>query len=441
MERRRSLKSIGGVSLRALSGSVKESVAAIRGFPSEESSSLSKAVSDIISLVKSGGDASLLSLSEKYDRVSFSEPRELFASEAEVNDAKANLTSLQISALKKEYQQVAFLARKQRSLRFGRKKLMTPFGYVVTESYAPLDRVGGYVPGGLASYPSTVIMICATAREAGVKDIVLSTPPRKDGRVNSAVLAAASICGVKQVIKLGGAQAIAALAYGTESIKKVELIAGPGNQYVTEAKRQVSSDVSIDSLAGPTELLVVADRDSDPRIVFEDIISQAEHGNRTLCGVVSDSAEFLASFEEIFSQGLEGRKRQDQIEHAFFFTMKTSGLKESLEFASEFAPEHVEVQVKNPKDAETIRAGLVLVGKYAPCSGSDYVVGTNHILPTGGLASRSSGVSVETFLRRVTRVDASEVALKKSLKTLSVLADMEGLPNHYEAAKSRFNSQ
>ncbi|MHB8566529.1 MAG: histidinol dehydrogenase [Nitrososphaerales archaeon] len=432
-----------GLSLREFSISesdgIREIVSRIRE-KNEVNKSLSQSVSEIISNARTG-DRAILELSRKYDKTSFSNPEDLLVTQDELAAAYSRLNREQINALRQSYKQIRFLAQRQKTERFGAKRYRTPFGFYVNESYVPLERIGGYIPGGLAAYPSTVLMICGPAREAGVKDIVLATPPRRDGSVNDATLAAADICGIKEIVKLGGAQAIAALAYGTESVKKVELIAGPGNQFVTEAKRQVSDLVSIDSLAGPTELLIIADKKADARLVFEDIVSQAEHGNRTLCGVVSDSESLLRPFKS-FLDSLKERKRLEHIAQSFIFAIKSRTIGEAFEFAQAFASEHLEVQVFNGKNIRKLtRSGVVLVGKYAPCSSTDYVVGTNHILPTGGLAARSAGVSVETFLKRVTFVESSFSSLKKSRKTLSILAELEGLPNHVEAVNSRFRNR
>ena len=260
------------------------------------SDELSRKVARILSDVSTRGDDSLLEFSRKFDGTSFDKAADLFVRKEEFDAAVESMPKEKLGALALALKQIRWFARKQKETRFGEKRFRTPLGHAVTERFVPLDRVGGYVPGGLASYPSTVLMICGPAREAGVKDIVLATPPGKDGRVNDGVLTAAKLCGVREVIKLGGAQAVAALAYGTSSIKKVDLIAGPGNKYVTEAKRQAAASglVSIDALAGPTELLILADRIANPEYVSEDVLSQAEHGNKTLCGVVSDSSELLS---------------------------------------------------------------------------------------------------------------------------------------------------
>ena len=423
-------------------GEIDGLVSRIRG-KVEERNLLSATVSDIISSVEQGGDASLLELSRKYDRSSFSKPGELFVKKEEFEAARSRLGNSKVSAFKLAYRQIRFIARKQMN-RFKETRYRTPLGFVVRERFLPLERVAGYVPGGLASYPSTVLMICGPAREAGVRDIVIITPPRNDGSVSESVLVTAEICNVKHVIKLGGAQAIAALACGTESIKKADLIAGPGNRYVTEAKRQVSSSgkVSIDALAGPTELLIIADRNADVEDVFEDIISQAEHGNRTLCGVVSDSKELIEQLKERFKTAGE-RKRVEEIKQSTICAVRTRSVNHSIQFAQAFAPEHLELLVSNPGKIERriTRSGLVLLGRYAPCSASDYVVGTDHILPTGGLASRFAGVSVESFLRRNTCVESTRRALSNSLSTLSTIAELEGLPNHAEAANSRFGER
>ena len=407
---------------------------------SSSTENLTRKVATILSEVERFGDDSLLRFSRKFDGTDFRRSSELLVREEEFAEAKGALEEEKLRALKSSLKQIRWLTRRQKNARFGEKKYRTPFGYMISEYFIPLARVGGYVPGGLASYPSTVLMTCGPALEAGVKDIVLATPPGKDGRINAGVLVAAQLCGVKEVIKLGGAHAVAALAYGTKSIRRVDLIAGPGNKYVTEAKRQVSASnlVLIDALAGPTELLVVANTNTNPEFVAEDIISQAEHGNRTLCGVVSDSEIFLSRVKNLIERQDKSRKRFESIRQSTIFLVKARDKEEALSFAEAFAPEHLEVLLENNAPRIISRSGLTLVGEYSPCSASDYAVGTDHILPTGGTASRTSGVSVETFLKRVQTVKSTPSSLKKSLRTISTLSLMEGLPNHARAAEIRF---
>lgn len=430
-----------------ISGStpLREIVSEIRGDNSKSPSNthFESRVSEIITKVKNEGDAALLELSARYDGASFSTAKSLFVPKDEFDIASESLSKQQKEALRSAHAQIRWLAKSQMRKRYRKCTYRTPLGFTVEESFAPLKRIGGYVPGGLASYPSTVLMICAPAREAGVSDIVLATPPNSSGKVAPALLYAASLCGVSEVIKLGGAQAIASLAYGSESIQKVELIAGPGNQYVTEAKRQVSASgaVLIDALAGPTELLILADRRARPDLVSEDLISQAEHGNKTLIGVVSDSAEFLSRVRDATYEAVSiKRERYEHIRQSCLFSVKARSLDEAVEFAQSFAPEHLELHASNASSFERklTSAGLILSGEYVPCSATDYIVGTDHILPTGGSASRSSGLSVETFLRRVTVVRSSSASLRRALKPLAELAKLEGLPNHAAAANTRF---
>ncbi len=396
-------------------------------------------MAEIIDTIRESGDAGLVQLTRKFDSDKIKSSKELKVSRFEFERAYSMVGDERIRAMKAALRQISFLA-KQQMKRFAPKKFRSQLGFVIEESYFPFKRIGGYVPGGLASYPSTVLMICATARQAGVKDIVIVTPPKKDGTVDDSVLVAADICGVSEIIKAGGAQAIAALAFGTESIKKVDLIAGPGNQYVSEAKRQVSASrqVLIESLAGPTELLILADKSADPLLVAEDLISQAEHGNRTLCGLVSDSSKLVQSVASRLK--ILEKPRMEQILQCNLFTVLVKNESMMVEFAQCFAPEHVEVMTKNSESIakKLTNSGLVLIGDYTPCSSTDYIAGTNHILPTGGTAAVSSGLAVENFLKRFTTVRANEQSLQKASKFISTLAKMENFPNHANAAIVRF---
>ena len=413
-------------------------VSKIRGSDQKVNSKVSLLVAKIINQIAKSGDEALLRMGRKFDSPNL---KNLKVSPSEIKDAYTKVSAARVKALRIESKQISELA-KQQMTRFAAKAFKSPLGFVINERYVPFNRIGGYVPGGLASYPSTLLMICATARQSGVKEMVIATPPRNDGSVNESVLVAADICGVNEIIKAGGAQAIAALAFGTRTIRKVDLIAGPGNQYVTEAKRQVSatSQALIDSLAGPTELIIIADKSADPLLVAEDLISQAEHGNRTLCGVVSDSPTLIQGVASLLRETSE-RPRVSQILESKFFTVLVGNRTMMVEFAQRFAAEHLEVMVKNSKAVvnKVTNSGLVLVGDYTPCSSTDYVAGSNHILPTGGTARFSSGLGVENFLKRVTVVSASKDTLRESSKLIETLAIMENLPNHGRAALVRFS--
>ena len=425
-------------------GQVDRTVSKIRGFSGQTvDTTIALRVGEIIDQVRESGDDALIQLTRKFDSPKIKDSKSLKVSPSEIKHAYSKISDENLRALRIEAKQISQLA-KQQMTRFRAKTLRSPLGFVVKERYVPFNRIGGYVPGALASYPSTVLMICITARQAGVKDIILATPPRKDASIDESVLVAAEICGVKEIIKAGGAQAIAALAFGTPTIRKVDLIAGPGNQYVAEAKRQVSAtrQVLIDSLAGPTELLIIADKSANPVLVAEDLISQAEHGNRTMCGLVSDSPTLVQIVASLLRNILD-RPRLEQILESILFTVLVPGRAMMIEFAQRFASEHLEVMIENPKGVESrlTNSGLVLVGDFAPCSSTDYIAGTNHILPTGGTARLASGLSVENFMKRVSTVTASKQSLQKASKIISTLANMENLPNHGRAALVRFGKK
>jgi len=387
------------------------------------------------------GDDELLRLTRKFDSSQISRVEDLVVTSEEIKKAFSKIDPTSLRALKKSAQQIRAISKNQMS-RFREIKFQSPLGFLITESYSPFYRIGGYVPGGLAAYPSTVLMICVPAKEAGVKEIVLATPPKSDGSLPDSVLVAASLGGASEIFKLGGAQAIAAMAVGTLRIRKVDIIVGPGNEYVTEAKKQVSSSdgTVIDSLAGPTELLIIADESANPEYVAEDLISQAEHGNRTICGLATTSGETIESVRRLLSS-MVGRPRGEHISRSILFTVQVSSKDLLIEFSQRFAPEHVEVMMKNAKRiaGKLSNAGLVLLGDYAPCASSDYIVGTNHILPTGGTAKFYPGLGVERFLKRCTTVTGSKNSLYTASKFVSRLANVEGFPNHASAPMSRFS--
>ena len=415
---------------------IPQIVASIRKESISRTDRVSKAVSDILLRVQKEGSEALLELVNRFDGSEFGNESELIVKTSEIEEAYSMLNQEDIKALRESYLQVKWLARKQMQ-RFEERRILSPLGFEIEERYAPLSRVGGYIPGGQASYPSTVAMICAPARAAGVKEIIIATPAQ-GGKINPSVLVAADICGADVIIKAGGAHAIGALAFGTKLAKGVDLICGPGNEYVTEAKRQIQSRgiANIDSLAGPTELLVIADSLADSKLVYEDIVSQAEHGNRTLCGVVTDSGKIINDILQFFKE-ISNRPRYTSISQSLIFIVKATSMKSAFEFAEAFAPEHLELMTKYKSQRRVSSAGLVLLGRFTPCSATDYIVGTNHILPTAGSASKRAGLSVETFLKRVTTIRGTKKSLERSAEYISRLSKLEGLPNHGLAATAR----
>lgn len=325
------------------------------------------------------------------------------------------------------------------------KEIKTASDGIITRRYVkPLQSVGCYVPGGKARYPSTVVMCVVPAKIAKVRRIVAASPPLEDGSIDPLTLVAADICGVDEFYKIGGAQGIAALALGTSTIERVTKIVGPGGVFVTLAKILVSRNVSVDMVAGPTELLVYADSTSPSKLVALDIISQAEHGYETFCGLVTTSkrmaAEVSKDIEQLINKGNINREeivRKSLSENGFVAVARDQSA--AIAFANELAPEHLEILSTNARSISkrVTSAGLILVGKYTPSSASDYCLGSNHVLPTMGFARSRSSLSVIDFLKVINTVEASKGALSRVHWAIKEITRAEGLSNHYEAVKER----
>ena len=317
-------------------------------------------------------------------------------------------------------------------------------GILMGQKIIPLERVGLYVPGGTAAYPSSVIMNCIPAKLAGVKEIVMVTPPGKDGKIPPNILAAARICGVNRVFRVGGAQAIAALAYGTESVPRVDKIVGPGNQFVAEAKKQVFGKVGIDMVAGPSEILVIADGKCDPRIVAADLLSQAEHDKNASAVLVTDSEALAAAVQTAIEEQLP-KLRREEIARASIDTngkiIVADSLDTAVEIANEIAPEHLEVCVDQPFDyLDKIKnAGSIFLGRNCPEALGDYFAGPNHTLPTSGTARFSSPLSVDDFVKKTQYTYYTRPALEKAQPTVSIFAKQEGLTAHARSIDIRFD--
>ena len=318
-------------------------------------------------------------------------------------------------------------------------------GIVMGQKIIPLERVGLYVPGGTAAYPSSVVMNCIPAKLAGVKEIFMVTPPGKDGKIPPNILAAARICGVNRVFRVGGAQAIAALAYGTESIPRVDKIVGPGNQYVAEAKKQVFGKVGIDMVAGPSEILVVADGKCNPQIVAADLLSQAEHDKNASAVLVTDSQELAEGVQAAIEEQLDKLKRQE-IARASIETngkiIVAQSLDTAIDIANEIAPEHLELCVDDPFDyLDKIKnAGSVFLGRNCPEALGDYFAGPNHTLPTSGTARFSSPLSVDDFVKKTQYTYYTHAALEKAQQSVSNFAKKEGLTGHARSVDIRFDT-
>jgi len=315
-------------------------------------------------------------------------------------------------------------------------------GIVIKKSFLAIDSVGCYIPGGKARYPSTIIMSVVPAQVAGVKKIIAVSPSNEKGEIDPLTLVAADICGVDEFYKTGGAQAIAALAYGTESIPQVDKIVGPGGAFVTLAKSLLSEVVSIDMIAGPTELAIIADSTADAELVALDIISQAEHSPDTLCCLITTSLKLKNLVLQSLQQKIKIIQRSSIVEeslHKNGFITICSTEQQMINFANKLAPEHLEIITKNPqKLAKKIKsAGLILIGKNTPSSASDYLLGSNHILPTNRFGRTRGSLGVLDYMKIQTQVESSKPALEKILKYLKAITDAEGLPNHYEAVRGR----
>jgi histidinol dehydrogenase len=395
-------------------------------------------VKAIISQVVKNGDVALVTLTEKYDKARL-EAKDLQVTPRETEEAYTAVSKQQVAALKFMKGKVSRfekLTLKQAGFKASKD------GITVQNVLRSIESVGCYVPGGQAVYPSTLIMTTVPAKVAGVPRIVVCSPPNAKGTVNPLILVAADICGVDEIYKVGGAQAIAALAYGTETIKPVRKIVGPGNKYVTAAKISVSKNVAIDMPAGPSEILVLADETANPQFIALDMVSQAEHGADSVAGLITTSEKLVEEVQGWLAKTAVGAKRREIVMKAlktYGFIITCNDMDEAVELANVFAPEHVEIMTRNPeKTAEKIMsAGLILVGSYSPVALSDYASGTNHVLPTGGFGHAFSGLSALDFVRRVSIVESSKEGLQDVRERVKVLTEAENLPNHYKAVEAR----
>jgi histidinol dehydrogenase len=394
-------------------------------------------VKAIISQVKTDGDAALVEFALKFDKAELT-TRTLKIKPEEFKEAYTKTTLDQICALKFIKERVSSF---QKQLLTQTELKTTSDGITVQTVLRPIESVGCYVPGGQAAYPSTLVMTAVPAKIAGVPRIVVCSPSDSKGKVNPLVLVAADICGVDEVYKVGGAQAIAALAYGTRTIEPVRKIVGPGSKYVTTAKVLVSTDVAIDMPAGPSEVLVLADDAADARLIAYDMVSQAEHGGDSVAGLITTSEKVSKAVQEYLSKIVASAERSEKISESlskYGFIIVCTSIDQMVRLANQFAPEHLEVMTANPKElSEKLIAGLILLGPYSPVPLSDYASGTNHVLPTGGFAQSFSGLSVFDFMRRVSIVESSRTGLERVKDSMKTLTDAENLPNHYKAIVAR----
>ena len=393
-------------------------------------------VTEIIANVRKNGDAAIYEYCKKFDKADLTC---LQVTKAEIDEAVAAVEPKFLEILRKAAENIrTFHSRQVRnSFVISREN-----GVVVGQKIIPVDRAGLYVPGGTAAYPSTVLMDSIPAKIAGVKEVVMVTPPNREGKINPVILAAASIAGVDKIFKVGGAQAVAALAYGTESIPKVDKIVGPGNAFVAEAKKQVFGQVSIDMIAGPSEILIVADGASDPRHLAADLLSQAEHDKLASAVLVTDSEALALAVQAQLEVQIPQLERAEIARASIDNNGKiivAEDLTQAIDIANEIAPEHLELCVDNPFDyLDAIRhAGSIFMGRNCPEALGDYFAGPNHTLPTSGTARFSSPLGVDDFIKKTQFTYYTRSALEKVAEDVAYFARQEGLTAHAKSAVIR----
>ncbi len=393
-------------------------------------------VDRILRAVQRQGDRALLHYTEMFDRVRLARSA-MEVKSSEIERAMAKVPARDLSVLRLAAKRIAAFHRRQLQKSWS---FRDPLGMRLGQRITALERVGVYVPGGKASYPSTVLMNAVPAKVAGVKEIIMTSPLGRDGAI---ILAAANIAGVDRIFRVGGAQAIAALAFGTATVPKVDKIVGPGNIFVATAKRKVFGEVDIDSVAGPSEILLVADGSADPTLVAADMLSQAEHDELAAALCVTPSLTMAVRVQKALEERLRDTKRRSITVRAlqrYGAIIVAHGLKEAVDIANTVAPEHIELIVRQPERwARRIRnAGAVFVGPFSAPPLGDYFAGPNHVLPTGGSARFFSPLGTYDFLKRTTVIHAEKRALRALAPRITHLARLEGLDDHARAVEARF---
>ena len=404
--------------------------------PHLDVSQLNAVVESVLADIREHGDVAVKQYEEKFDHVAL---QSLAVSEEEMLEAESLVGDELKDALRLAHQNISKFHAEQR---FEGKKIETAPGVVCWQKSSPIEKVGLYIPGGTAPLFSTVLMLATPAKIAGCREIVLCTPPNREGRVNPAILMAARIAGVDKIFKIGGVQAIGAMAYGTESVPKVYKIFGPGNQYVMAAKQQVSlHDVAIDMPAGPSEVCVIADAESNAAFVAADLLSQAEHGIDSQVFLISTSKEMIQKVCEEVNKQLEQLPRKElaskTLENSTFVLVKDS--EEAIALSNTYAPEHLIIATQDyEKLAEkVVNAGSVFLGKYACESAGDYASGTNHTLPTHGYAMAYSGVNLDSFVRKITFQHLNAEGIQSIGRAVELMAENEQLDAHRNAMTLR----
>ena len=407
--------------------------------PMQNVSTFFENVSTILKNVKANGDAAVLEYEEQFDKVKLTS---LAVTEEEMKEAEAQVPIELKVAILLAQRNIYTFHKKQK---FEGKKVETMEGVTCWQKAVGIEKVGLYIPGGTAPLFSTVLMLAVPAKIAGCKEIILCTPPDKEGKINPAILYAAQVSGVSKIFKAGGVQAIGAMAYGTESVPKVYKIFGPGNQYVMAAKQQVAMhDVAIDMPAGPSEVAVIADESANPTFVAADLLSQAEHGLDSQVVLITTSEKLLGEVEYEVQHQLSRLPRwqiaEKSLENSKLILVKD--MDEAIEMANEYAPEHLIIETKDYMDLaeKVVNAGSVFLGNYTPESAGDYASGTNHTLPTNGYAKAYSGVSLDSFIRKITFQEINREGIQNIGPAIEVMAANEHLDAHKNAVSVRLSS-
>ena len=395
-----------------------------------------KIVESILKKVQQDGDLAIKKYEKKFSGAKLTSLR---VSKNEINDAYKKVSKQEIAAIKIAKSRLEKTESIVKSIL--KNKKINIDGIKISKRFVPLQSTGCYIPGGLAKYPSSVIMSVIPAKVAGVKRIVVVSPSNSNGKIDPLTIVASDVCGANEIYKVGGAQAIAALSFGTKSIRKVDKIVGPGGAFVTTAKSLVSDKTSIDMLAGPTELGIVADNSANPQYVALDLISQSEHSSDTFCFLITNSEKLAKSVNQNIADLIQKIKRSDLVKSSLKngFIAICQNKADMIKLANDLAPEHLQIMTKNPQRfaSKIISSGLILIGNNTPSSASDYILGSNHILPTNGFGKTRGSLSVLDFIKVDTQVTATRASLSKISKYLDVLTKAEGLPNHFEAVRGR----
>ena len=407
--------------------------------PTQDVSTLFENVNTILQNVKANGDKAVLEYAEKFDRVKL---ESLAVTPEEMKEAEAQVPIELKVAILLAQRNIYTFHKKQK---FEGKKVETMEGVTCWQKAVGIEKVGLYVPGGTAPLFSTVLMLAVPAKIAGCKEIVLCTPPNKEGKVNPAILYAAQVAGVSKIFKAGGVQAIGAMAYGTESVPKVYKIFGPGNQYVMAAKQMVAMhDVAIDMPAGPSEVEVIADETANPKFVAADLLSQAEHGVDSQVVLVTTSEKLLEEVEYEVQHQLSRLPRWQIAEQSLANSklILVKDMEEAISLTNEYAPEHLIIETKDYMELaeKVVNAGSVFLGSFTPESAGDYASGTNHTLPTNGYAKAYGGVSIDSFNRKITFQEISREGIQNIGPAIEVMASHEQLDAHKNAVSVRLNS-